>query len=175
MWWALWINLGLLVAEAVGGFLTGSLALLADAGHMLTDVAGLTLALIAAVLAGRPATPERTWGFRRAEVLAAAAQAAVLLAVGIFVLVEAVRRLVEPPSVSAGAMVVFGLVSLVGNGVSILLLARVRAGNFNTRAALLEVVNDALGSLANQHFQLTHDRAVFDRAATGMRSRLKAA
>src|SRR6185437_16985278 len=82
------------------------------------------------------------------EVLAAATQAAVLLAVGLFVLVEGVRRLFEPPPVAADAMVVFGVVGLVGNGLSIILLARVQGGNFNTRAALLEVVNDALGSVA---------------------------
>ena len=114
------ISATVLVVEVVGAFLSGSLALLADAGHMLTDVAGLTLALVAAVLSARPATDTRTWGYRRAEVLAAAAQAAVLLAVGGFVLVEGVRRLFEPPEVTAGIMVVFGVVGLVGNAVSIL-------------------------------------------------------
>ncbi len=142
------ISTTILVVEVVGAVVSGSLALLADAGHMLTDVAGLTLALLAAVLAGRPATDARTWGYRRAEVLAAAAQAAVLLGVGGFVLVEAVRRLVEPPHVASGAMIVFGVVGLVGNAVSILLLARTAGGNLNTRAALLEVVNDALGAVA---------------------------
>jgi cobalt-zinc-cadmium efflux system protein len=142
------ISTTILVVEVVGAFVSGSLALLADAGHMLTDVAGLSLALLAAVLAGRPATDARTWGYRRAEVLAAAAQAAVLLGVGGFVLVEAVRRLVEPPPVASGAMLVFGVVGLTGNGVSILLLARTAGGNLNTRAALLEVVNDALGAVA---------------------------
>jgi cobalt-zinc-cadmium efflux system protein len=138
----------ILVVEIVGAVLSGSLALLADAGHMLTDVAGLTLALVAAVLAGRPATDARTWGYRRAEVLAAAAQASVLLAVGGFVLIEGVRRLFEPPEVASGVMVVFGIVGLFGNAVSILLLSRISGGNLNTRAALLEVVNDALGSAA---------------------------
>ncbi|MDQ1646724.1 MAG: cobalt-zinc-cadmium efflux system protein, partial [Cryptosporangiaceae bacterium] len=140
------ISSTILVVEVIGAILSGSLALLADAGHMLTDVAGLSLALVAAVLAGRPATPERTWGYRRAEVLAAAAQAAVLLAVGVFVLVEGIRRLIEPPEVSSGVMIVFGLVGLAGNAVSILLLMRIQAGNLNTQAALLEVVNDALGA-----------------------------
>jgi cobalt-zinc-cadmium efflux system protein len=142
------ISSTILVVEVVGALVSGSLALLADAGHMLTDVAGLTLALIASVVARRPATTARTWGFRRAEVLAAAAQAAVLLAVGGFVLVEGARRLVEPPAVAAGVMVAFGVVGLVGNAVSILLLSGVQAGNLNTRAALLEVINDALGSVA---------------------------
>jgi cobalt-zinc-cadmium efflux system protein len=142
------ISTTILVVEIVGAVLSGSLALLADAGHMLTDVAGLTLALVAAVLAGRPATLERTWGYRRAEVLAAAAQAAVLLAVGVFVLVEGVRRLIEPPEVASGMMVVFGVVGLLGNALSILLLSRIQTGNLNTRAAMLEVINDALGSVA---------------------------
>jgi cobalt-zinc-cadmium efflux system protein len=142
------ISSTVLVVEVVGAFVSGSLALLADAGHMLADVAGLSLALFAAMLANRPATDERTWGYRRAEVLAAAAQAAVLLAVGLFVLVEGVRRLIEPPEVASTAMVIFGLVALVGNAVSILLLARTQGANLNTRAAFLEVVNDALGALA---------------------------
>ncbi len=136
-----------LVLEVVGWLVTGSLALLADAGHMLTDVAGLSLALVAAVLAGRPATQDRTWGYRRAEVLAAAAQAAVLLAVGGFILAEAIRRLIEPSPVTSGAMVVFGVVGLAGNAVSIVLLSKISGGNLNTRAARLEVVNDALGSV----------------------------
>ncbi len=137
-----------LAVEVVGAVVSGSLALLADAGHMLTDVAGLTLAWFAATLARRPATAQRTWGYRRAEVLAAAAQAAVLLAVGGFVLIEGFRRLFEPPEVASGAMVVFGLVGLAGNAVSISVLASARDSNLNMKAAFLEVVNDALGSVA---------------------------
>jgi cobalt-zinc-cadmium efflux system protein len=142
------ITATILVVEVIGAFVSGSLALLADAGHMLTDVAGLSLALVAAVLAGRPATAARTWGYRRAEVLAAAAQAAVLLAVGGFILAEAIRRLIEPSAVASGVMIVFGVVGLVGNAVSILLLSRISGENLNTRAARLEVINDALGSVA---------------------------
>jgi cobalt-zinc-cadmium efflux system protein len=142
------ISTAVLVAEVVGGVLSGSLALLADAGHMLTDVAGLTLAVIAAALIERPATARRTWGYRRAEVLAAAAQAAVLLAVGVFVVVQAVSRLVSPPPVESGLMVVFGAVALVGNVVSIGLLSRAGSGSLNLRAAMLEVVSDALGAAA---------------------------
>jgi cobalt-zinc-cadmium efflux system protein len=142
------ITVTVTVTEVVGAVVSGSLALLADAGHMLTDVAGLTLGVVAAMLAGRPVTHARTWGYRRAEVLAAAAQAAVLLAVGVFVLVEAVRRLVSPPDVTESAMVVFGLVGLVGNIAGLLLLASRRDANLNVRAAFLEVLNDALGSVA---------------------------
>ena len=142
------ITLTVLAVEVAGAVISGSLALLADAGHMLTDVAGLSLAFVAAVLARRPATDARTWGFRRAEVLAAAAQAAVLLAVGGFVLVEGVRRLLEPPEVASGVMFVFGVVGLVGNLVGVAVLAGGRGSNLNMRAAFLEVVNDALGSVA---------------------------
>lgn len=137
-----------LVAEVVGALWTGSLALLADAGHMLTDAAGLTLALVAAHLVTRPPTSRRTWGYQRAETLAAAAQALLLLAVGIYVLIEGIRRLVEPPEVAASGMLIFGIVGLVGNAISITLLARSRSTNLNLRAAFLEVLNDALGSVA---------------------------
>ncbi len=137
-----------LIVEVVGAIVSGSLALLADAGHMLTDVAGLTLALWAAALGRRPATDARTWGFRRAEVLAAAAQAAVLLAVGGFVLVEAVRRLVTPPDVAATSMGLFAGVGLVGSVLGVAALAKSRHANLNMRAAFLEVVGDALGSAA---------------------------
>jgi cobalt-zinc-cadmium efflux system protein len=142
------ISVTILAAEVAGAVLSGSLALLADAGHMLSDVAGLGLALAATVLAARPATDTRTWGYLRAEVLAAAAQAAVLLAVGGFVVAEAIRRLITPPAVQPGLMAVFGVIALAGNAVSVLVLTRLDRGNLNTRAALLEVANDALGAAA---------------------------
>ncbi len=139
-----------LVAEVVGGLVSGSLALLADAGHMLADVGGLALALGAAVLAGAPATDTRSWGWRRAEVLAAALQASVLLAVGAAVLIEAARRLVSPPEVASGVMLAFGAVGLVGNLASMAVLSRAEhgRGNLSLRAASLEVAADALGSVA---------------------------
>ncbi len=142
------ITVVVLLVEVVGAAVSGSLALLADAGHMLTDVAGLSLAVVASVLSRRPATDARTWGYRRAEVLAAAGQAAVLLAVGVFVLGEAVRRLVDPPEDTSSAMVVFGVVGLVGNIVGLLVLAGGRGNTLTMRAAFLELVNDALGSVA---------------------------
>ena len=137
-----------LVVEIVGATVSGSLALLADAGHMFTDAAGLVIALIAANVVLRPATSQRTWGYARAEVLAATLQAAILLAVGVFVVIEGVRRLLEPPQVASTAMLVFGIVGLIGNAVSMLVLSRGTSGNLNMRAALLEVANDALGSVA---------------------------
>ena len=115
---------------------------------MLTAASGLLMALIATNLALRPPTPERTWGWRRAEVLAAGAQAAVLLGVGVYAFVEGVRRLYTPPEVTASGLLVFGIVGLVGNIVSMLVLSSGRGANLNMRAAFLEVVNDALGSVA---------------------------
>ena len=142
------LTCAVLVVEVVGALVTGSLALLADAGHMLTDVFGLTLAVVASMLSRRPVSDQRTWGFRRAEVLAAAAQAAVLLAVGVFVLVEGVRRLVSPPDVTPAGMLVFGAIGLAANAVGIVVLLGSRGADLNLRAAFLEVVNDALGSVA---------------------------
>jgi cobalt-zinc-cadmium efflux system protein len=146
--WVLAITITVLVVEVVGAVIADSLALLADAGHMLTDVAGLTLAVVAARLALRPTTDQRTWGYRRAEVLAAAAQAAVLLAVGGYILVEGVRRWFTEPEVTASVMIVFGVVGLAGNIVAMVILSGSRSDNMNMRAAFLEVVNDALGSVA---------------------------
>lgn len=142
------ITVAVLVVEVVGAVVSGSLALLADAGHMVTDVAGLTMGLLAATLATRPATPARTWGYRRAEVLGAALQAAVLFVVGVFILVEGVRRLLEPVPVTSGLMLVFGAVGLAGNLVGLAILAGSRGSNLNMRAAFLEVLNDTLGSVA---------------------------
>jgi len=138
----------ILVAEVVGAAITGSLALLVDAAHMLTDAAGLTIALIAVTVSTRPASTRRTWGLARAEVLGATAQAAILLAVGVFVLIEAVQRLFDPPTIASGPLLVFGVIGLVGNVASIAVLASGRAATLNLRAAFLEVVNDALGSIA---------------------------
>jgi len=145
---ALGITATILVAEVVGAVITGSLALLVDAAHMLTDAGGLAIALLAATLVRRPATSRRTWGMARAEVLGATAQAAVLLAVGIFVLVEAVQRLFDPPQIPGPQLVVFGVIGLIGNAASIAVLASSRGKNLNLRAAFLEVLNDALGSVA---------------------------
>ena len=138
----------ILIAEVIGAIITGSLALLVDAGHMLTDAGGLLMALFAATLATRPPNMRRTWGFGRAEVLAATAQAAVLLAVGIFVVVEGIGRLINPPEMGSDLLLVFGIVGLAGNIAAIAVLSSSRNNNFNMRGAFLEVVNDALGSVA---------------------------
>lgn len=133
---------------AVGAFLTGSLALLADAGHMLADAAGVGLALLAVLIAARPASPRRTFGYQRVEILAAVINAVVLFGVGGYILIEAVRRLIDPPEVASGAMLVFAAVAMTTNTVSVLLLLRGQRESLNLRGAFLEVFSDALGSAA---------------------------
>ena len=141
------LTAGMVVAQAAGAVITGSLALLTDTVHALTDAIGLLVALVAAHLMTRPASSKHTWGFRRVEVIAALGQATLLLGVGVFAAVEGVRRLVEPREVPPTELLVFGAVGLACNVVAILVLSSSRESNFNMRAAFLEVVNDALGSL----------------------------
>ena len=137
----------IVLAQAVGSLVTGSLALLTDTAHAITDASGLLVALTAASLMTRPATSRHTWGFRRIEVLAALGQSVLLLAVGIYTAVEGVHRLFAPPEVPGAELLVFGVVGLVANVIGIAVLASGRNANFNMRAAFLEVLNDALGSL----------------------------
>lgn len=144
---ALGIGVLLFLVQVVGAALTNSLTLLFDAAHVLADAVGLGLALAAAVLGDRPAAGRRTWGWKRSEVLAAALQSSLLLAVGAFVLVQALLRFVSPEPVASREMVVFGLLGLVGNGLALAVLSRGQQ-NLNLRAAVLEVATDALGSLA---------------------------
>lgn len=145
---ALGITVTVLVTEVVGGVLAGSLALLADAGHMATDALGLGMALLAIHFANRPAGERRTFGFARAEILAALANCLLLLVVGGYVLYEAVRRFLVPTATEGGLTVVFGAVGLVANLISLAVLMRGRQESLNVRGAFLEVLADALGSLA---------------------------
>lgn len=147
LWLAFGITAAVVVAQAVGAAITGSLALLTDTVHAVVDASGLFVALIAANLMLRPASSKRTWGFRRIEVIAALGQAALLLVVGIYAAIEGVRRLFEPPEVPATALLVFGVIGLAANVAAMVILASSRTANFNMRAAFLEVLNDALGSL----------------------------
>lgn len=147
LWIAFSITAAIVVTQAVGSIVTGSLALLTDTAHALTDASGLLVALVAANLMMRPANARRTWGFRRIEVIAAFAQAALLLVVGVYAAIEGIRRLFEPPEVPAIELLVFGVVGLVANIVAIAVLSSSRGANFNMRAAFLEVLNDALGSV----------------------------
>lgn len=147
LWIAFSITAVIVVIQAVGSVVTGSLALLTDTVHALTDAAGLLVALIAATLALKPATAQRTWGFRRIEVIAALGQATLLLVIGVYAAIEGIRRLIHPPDVPPAELLVFGVLGLTANIVALTVLASSRGANFNMRAAFLEVLNDALGSL----------------------------
>ena len=139
------------VAEVVGALVTRSLALLVDAGHMMTDMAVLIASTVTAVLMERRPTNRRTWGWSRLEVITAAGGALVLLVVGIYAIVEAVLRLWSPGRDQVhqqGLLLFFGILGLAANVASILVLASGHKDNLNMRAAFLEVVNDALGSVA---------------------------
>ncbi len=136
-----------MVAEVVGGLLTNSLALLADAAHMLTDVLGLGMALVAIRFAQRPATPARTYGFYRAEILAALVNSVVLFGISGYILYEAWRRFQAPPEVSSLPMLAVAVGGLVVNLIGARLLHAGAGESLNVRGAFLEVVADLLGSL----------------------------
>jgi cobalt-zinc-cadmium efflux system protein len=135
------------VIEVVGGLLTGSLALLADAGHMLSDNLSLGIALFAVWLAGRPATPERSFGYQRVEILAALANGVTLVAISIWIFIEAYSRLQEPPEILGKPMLAVAALGLLVNAVSAIILSRSAGESLNTRGALRHVIADALGSV----------------------------
>jgi cobalt-zinc-cadmium efflux system protein len=145
--WALGLNAGFLLVEVAGALWTGSLALLADAGHMLAHVGGLGLAFFATRLAARPPTPEKTFGYYRAEILAALVNALVLLGISAFILYEASRRFLDPPAVLGGPMLVIATLGLLVNLAGARLLAAGAGESLNIRGAYLEALLDALGSL----------------------------
>jgi cobalt-zinc-cadmium efflux system protein len=142
------ITFVVLIAEVVGGLIAGSLALLADAGHMLTDSTGLIMALIAAALAARAATVRRTFGLQRAEVLAALANALLLVGVAVWVLIMAVERLRNPAEIRSGLMLAVAVVGVLANLAGLLVLRPAQSTSLNMRGAYLEVFGDLVGSLA---------------------------
>lgn len=152
------------VAQVVGGLLSGSLALLADAGHMVTDVAAILLALSASLIATKAPSPRRTFGYHRAEIMAALLNALVLLGVCGFLVVTGVRRLLEPAEVETGLMLAFAVVGLLANLASLGVLAARDRENLNLRGAFLEVVSDTLGSVVVVVAAVVMMTTGFDRA-----------
>ena len=136
-----------MVAEIVGGFVANSLALLADAGHMFSDAAALGLSLVAVMLAQRPATSNRTYGFHRAEILAALTNGAALLVLSVLIAREAWGRLSDPPEVQGGLMLLVASGGLAINLVNLMILSGGRHHNLNVRGAWLHVMADTLGSV----------------------------
>jgi cobalt-zinc-cadmium efflux system protein len=144
---ALALTAGFAVVEAIGGWMAGSLALLSDAGHMITDAAALALAVFASLIARRPASSRASYGYGRAEVLAAFVNAIAMLAVVALIGIEATRRLLEPSPVAGGMVTAIASIGLAVNLVAAWVLSRA-GGSLNTRGALLHVMGDLLGSLA---------------------------
>lgn len=145
--WALGLTATYMFAEVVGALVTGSLALLADAAHMLTDVAGLALALIAIRFAAREATSKLTYGYLRLEVLSALTNAVVLLLLTVYIIYEAYQRFLAPPEVLGGPMLAVAVVGLIVNLISMRLLAGGASESLNMKGAYYEVIGDMLGSL----------------------------
>lgn len=147
MTWALALTGTFLVAEVVGGIVTGSLALISDAAHMLTDTVGLAIALAAIKIAARPADSRRTFGYQRFEILAAAFNAILLFAVAGYILYEGVKRFIEPPQVQTFGMLVIAALGLVVNLIAMRLLNAGKDSSLNVKGAYLEVWSDLLGSV----------------------------
>jgi cobalt-zinc-cadmium efflux system protein len=146
MWWALGINAGLVVVEVVGGVLTGSLAVLADAGHLVSDVGSIVLALIAARLATLPAAGRRTFGYQRSEVLAALVNGLLLVGVSIAIGIAAFGRFSDPPSIDGWGVVALGAIGLAGNLGATLVLAGGQREDINLEGVLRHSAADAVGS-----------------------------
>ena len=147
LWWALALNAGLLVVEIVGGVIFNSLALLADAAHLVSDVAGLGIALLAVGLAARPVSARHSFGFARAEVLAALVSVLLLLSAGVWILLEGVDRIRDPVAVDGAGLAVVASIGLVVNLGSSLLVHRAQGASLNMRASFVHLATDAVGSL----------------------------
>jgi cobalt-zinc-cadmium efflux system protein len=142
------ITLAVVLIQVIGAVISGSLALLADAGHMLSDAAGVFIALLAAWIATRPASDQRTYGYQRAEVLAALANALVLIVISVVIFTEAIRRIGSAPDVQTDVMFWAAVLGAVANLVSLLILRGAQKESLNVRGAYLEVLGDLLGSFA---------------------------
>jgi len=146
--WVLALTLAFAAVEVVGGFLSGALVLLADAAHMLTDAAAVGLSLFAVWIARRPATPQKTYGYYRLEILAALVNGAALIAVTLWIVLEAVRRLGHPEPIRSGLLLGVAVGGLVVNLAAVAILHRAKGESLNVRGAYLHVLSDVLGSVA---------------------------
>jgi cobalt-zinc-cadmium efflux system protein len=141
------LTAGFMVIEAIGGLISGSLALLADAGHMLTDAGALGLSLLSAWIALRPASASKTYGYQRWEILAALINGAALFGIAAWVILEAIQRIQHPQPIRAQLFLIVAAGGLLVNLISLAILHGIRQGNLNARGAYLHVLGDALGSV----------------------------
>ena len=147
LWWAFWINFIFLIIEVIGGVYTGSLALLSDAGHMLTDVGALGLAIIVSRMADRPPDERRTYGYLKTEILGAFINGSTLVAICGFIIWEAIQRFQNPQPILAVPMLIVAVLGLAANLFSARILHGGKSKNINIRAAYLHLIFDALGSV----------------------------
>lgn len=145
---AILLNIGITVAQVIGGFISGSLALLSDALHNFSDVLALVISWLASKLAGRKQTARQTFGYKRAEILAALINAVSLIVIAFFLLKEAVERLGEPQEIQSGLVMILGGLSIVLNGASVLLVVKDAKNNINMRSAYLHLLSDMISSIA---------------------------
>ncbi|MHB9074874.1 MAG: cation diffusion facilitator family transporter [Desulfobaccales bacterium] len=148
LWLAFWTQLAFLVVEVVGGIVANSLALLADAGHMLSDVGALGLSLIALAWTARPPTDRKTYGYHRLEILVALVNGLVLWAIAAFIFYEAAWRIFQPPTVSGRPLMIIASLGLLVNLLGMYVLMPSRGHNLNLRSAFLHLLGDSLGSVA---------------------------
>ena len=148
LWIVLLLTGGFLVVEAVGGYVSGSLALLADAGHMLTDVGAIGLCLLTAWIARRPADQSKTYGYLRWEILAALINGAALIGIAVWVVIEAIGRIGNPTEINGSLFIIIASLGLVVNIIGLTLLHGSHLGNLNTRGVYLHIMSDVLGSVA---------------------------
>jgi cobalt-zinc-cadmium efflux system protein len=146
--WVLALTLAFAVVEVAGGLISGALVLLADAAHMLTDAAAVGLSLFAVWIARRPATPQKTFGYYRLEILAALVNGAALITVTVWIVLEAVRRLGHPEPIRSGLLLVVAVLGLAANLAAVAILHRAKGESLNVRGAYLHVLSDVLGSVA---------------------------
>ena len=137
----------IMVAEVIGGILSNSLALLSDAGHMLVDALALGLALFAITIASRPATPTRTYGYHRAEIMAALANGTTLVLLALWIFYEAYQRFLDPPLVQTPLMILVATIGLIANLIGMLLLRRASHGQLNIKAAYWHILGDTISSV----------------------------
>jgi cobalt-zinc-cadmium efflux system protein len=145
---AILLNVGITLAQAIGGIISGSIALLSDAAHNFSDVLSLIISYLANRLSGREATDKQTFGFRRSEILAAFINSVTLIAIGIIILIEATQRLINPVTISSGWVIWLAIASIIVNGLSVLFIRKDSHDNLNIKSAYLHLFTDMLTSVA---------------------------
>ncbi len=142
------LNIGITVAQVIGGIISGSLALLSDALHNFTDVVSLIISYVASIFASKDASTQRTFGYKRAEILAAFVNSATLVVIAIILIVEATERFFSPQHIESDLVIILSIVAILGNGFSVLLLKKDSGKNMNMRSAYLHLMTDMLASVA---------------------------